>query len=101
MGRIEGVGDLDGKLHRQGWTRDSLQVGDQITVDGYAAKDGAKMASAKEVTLADGRKVLAERNVTRSLFTPIQSKLGSTGTTNFDFGATQEDNHSPPTQFSC
>ena len=45
------------QLRRQGWTRDSLKVGDQITVDGYPAKDGAKMASAKEVTLADGRTV--------------------------------------------
>ena len=44
-------------LRRQGWTRDSLTVGDQITVHGYPAKDGAKMASAKEVTLADGRTV--------------------------------------------
>lgn len=45
------------QLRRQGWTRDSLKVGDQITVDGYPAKDGTKMASAKEVTLADGRTV--------------------------------------------
>lgn len=45
------------QLRRQGWTRDSLKLGDQITVDGYPAKDGAKMASAKSVTLADGRTV--------------------------------------------
>jgi hypothetical protein len=45
------------QLRRQGWTRDSLKLGDQITVDGYPAKDGAKMASAKKVILADGRSV--------------------------------------------
>ena len=45
------------QLRRQGWTRDSLKVGDQITVDGYPAKDGAKMASAKKIILADGRSV--------------------------------------------
>jgi hypothetical protein len=45
------------QLRRQGWTRDSLKVGDQITVDGYPAKDGAKMASAKKIVLADGRSV--------------------------------------------
>lgn len=45
------------QLRRQGWTRDSLKVGDQVTVEGYPAKDGAKMASAKKVTLADGRSV--------------------------------------------
>ena len=48
------------QLRRQGWTRDSLKVGDQITVDGYPAKDGAKMASAKNVILADGRRVFGE-----------------------------------------
>src|SRR5436853_4270330 len=30
------------QLRRQGWTRDSLKVGDQVTVEGYPAKDGAK-----------------------------------------------------------
>jgi hypothetical protein len=45
------------QLRRQGWTRDSLKVGDQITVEGYPAKDGAKMASAKKIILADGRSV--------------------------------------------
>ena len=44
------------QLRRQGWTRDSLKVGDQIRVEGYP-EDGAKMASAKDVTLADGRTV--------------------------------------------
>jgi hypothetical protein len=45
------------QLRRQGWARDSLKVGDQITIEGYPAKDGAKMASAKKITLADGRSV--------------------------------------------
>jgi len=48
------------QLRRQGWTRDSLKPGDQITVEGYPAKDGAKMASAKKVTFADGRTVFGE-----------------------------------------
>ena len=46
-------------LTRQGWTRNSLKFGDVITVEGSMAKDGAKMANAKTVTLADGRKVFA------------------------------------------
>ena len=45
------------QLHRQGWRQDSLKVGDQITVEGYLAKDGSKMASASKITLADGRTV--------------------------------------------
>jgi hypothetical protein len=46
-------------LMRQGWTRHSLQVGDQVTVSGYSAKDGSRLANARNVTLADGRKVFA------------------------------------------
>ena len=46
-------------LARQGWTRNSLKFGDQITVEGSMAKDGSKMANAKLVTLADGKKVFA------------------------------------------
>jgi hypothetical protein len=46
-------------LSRQGWTRNSLKFGDVITVEGSMAKDGAKMANAKTVILADGKKVFA------------------------------------------
>src|SRR5438045_4855433 len=46
-------------LVRNGWTRNSLQVGDHVTVNGSLAKDGSKMANAKDVVLADGRKVFA------------------------------------------
>lgn len=46
-------------LHRLGWKRDSLKVGDRVTVVGYPAWDGAKMASARSVVLADGRTVFA------------------------------------------
>ena len=46
-------------LTRQGWTRKSLEVGDQITVEGSLAKDGSKMANARIVTLANGKRVFA------------------------------------------
>jgi hypothetical protein len=46
-------------LRRLGWTRDFLQVGGEVTVLGSLAKDGSKMASARTVTLADGRKMVA------------------------------------------
>jgi hypothetical protein len=46
-------------LRRLGWTRDFLQVGGEVTVFGSLAKDGSKMASARSVTLADGRKMSA------------------------------------------
>ena len=46
-------------LTRNGWTRKSLNVGDMVTVEGSLAKDGSKMANARLVTLADGKKVFA------------------------------------------
>ena len=46
-------------LMRLGWTKRSLKPGDEITVDGYLAKDGSNTANAATVTLADGRKVFA------------------------------------------
>ncbi len=46
-------------LVRNGWKRTSLQVGDRVTVNGSLAKDGSKMANAREVVLPDGRKVFA------------------------------------------
>lgn len=46
-------------LRRLGWTRDVLKVGDQVSVLVAPAKDGAKMANARTVTLSDGRKMVA------------------------------------------
>jgi len=46
-------------LMRNGWTRKSLQAGDQVVVTGSQAKDGTNMANARAVTLSDGRKVFA------------------------------------------
>jgi hypothetical protein len=36
-----------------------LKTGDQITIDGYLAKDGSKTCNAKKVTLANGESVFA------------------------------------------
>lgn len=47
------------QLNRLGWKRDSVKAGDQVKVDGYLAKDGSKMANARNVVFADGRKVFA------------------------------------------
>jgi hypothetical protein len=46
-------------LMRQGWTRNSLKVGDEVTVDGSMAKDGSKIANARSVTLAGGNRLFA------------------------------------------
>jgi hypothetical protein len=46
-------------LARMGWTRNSLKVGDQITVEGFRAKNDDKTANARHITLPDGRKVFS------------------------------------------
>lgn len=46
-------------LMRLGWTKDTLQAGDEVTIDAYRAKDGSNTANAARVTLADGRQVFS------------------------------------------
>lgn len=50
-------------LARQGWNRQSLKVGDHVTVSGYRARDGLPIASAREIVLSDGRRVLVGSTV--------------------------------------
>jgi hypothetical protein len=44
-------------LVKQGWRRDSLKPGDEVTVEGSRAKDGSTTGNARVVKLADGRRV--------------------------------------------
>lgn len=46
-------------LTRNGWSQQSLKVGDQVTIDGVLAKDGSKTCNARLVKLPDGRSVFA------------------------------------------
>jgi len=46
-------------LLKQGWRKDSLKEGDQVTVEGSRAKDGSSSANARRVSLPDGRRVFA------------------------------------------
>ena len=46
-------------LTRNGWTKDSLKIGDVILIDGVLAKDGSKTCNARLVKLPDGRSVFA------------------------------------------
>jgi DNA/RNA endonuclease YhcR with UshA esterase domain len=51
-------GGAPNSLYRNGWRKDSLQAGNVVTVDGWLAKDGSKLANMRAVILADGRQVL-------------------------------------------
>ena len=45
-------------LQRSGWTRNTMKVGDEVTVDGTLAKDGSNQANARSVTMTNtGRKL--------------------------------------------
>ena len=46
-------------LMRRGWTRNSLKIGDVVTVTGWAAKNAANVGNTQAVTLANGKKVFA------------------------------------------
>ena len=46
-------------LYRQGWRKDSLKIGDVITVDGYQAKDGTDHVNGRSVITAEGKKIFA------------------------------------------
>jgi hypothetical protein len=46
-------------LARRGWYRNTLKIGDRVTVICYRAKDDVHVAAAREVVLADGRKLIA------------------------------------------
>jgi uncharacterized protein DUF6152 len=50
-------------LFRLGFTREALPVGTEIVVSGYEARDGAKRANGRDMTLPDGRKLLMGSSV--------------------------------------
>jgi len=51
-------------LQRQGWTRNTLQVGDLVTVEGTRARNGTNLANARNV-LKDGKKLGAASSETQ------------------------------------
>ena len=46
-------------LIRRGWTKNSIQEGLEITVEGFQAKDGAARANGRNLTLPDGKQLFA------------------------------------------
>jgi hypothetical protein len=53
------LGSPNGLL-RAGWTRNSMKIGDVVTVEGSAARDGSNLANAQIVTLkSTGQRLFA------------------------------------------
>jgi hypothetical protein len=46
-------------LMRNGWTRNSMKIGDVVTVEGSRAKDGSNNANARTVMTSDGKRLFA------------------------------------------
>ena len=46
-------------LMRRGWTRDSMKIGDVVTVTGSRAKDGSTKGNARSVVLSTGKRLFA------------------------------------------
>ena len=44
-------------LYRTGWKRETLKLGDKITVYGWRARDGGTWGHARQVTFGDGSKL--------------------------------------------
>ncbi len=42
-------------LTRQGWSKDSLKINDQVTIDGFRSKDGTNTCNARSVKLPSGK----------------------------------------------
>lgn len=54
-------------LMRSGWTRNSLKVGEQITVQGCRAKDSSNQGNATSIESSDGKILLSGRSAGQTL----------------------------------
>jgi hypothetical protein len=50
-------------LMRRGWTRNSMKIGDTVTVTGHRAKNNPHVGNASTVTLADGKRLFAGSSI--------------------------------------
>jgi len=48
-------------LRRRGWSEDSIKPGDEVTVEGYPARDGSPSMRVYRVTFADGHELIGQR----------------------------------------
>lgn len=53
-------------LMREGWMRGSMKVGDEVTVQGFRAKDGSNLVNARSVKLADGHNLFGASSAPES-----------------------------------
>jgi hypothetical protein len=59
-------------LYRQGWRKDTVKPGDQVTVKGFRARDGSNLASCSSIKFQDGHEISAGPG-------PVSQSYGSGG----------------------
>jgi len=50
-------------LSRRGWSADSIAVGDEVTIEGFPARDGSNAMRVYRVEFADGHELIGQRPV--------------------------------------
>jgi hypothetical protein len=58
-------------LTRMGWNRNSVRAGDQVTIELFPAKNGAKVGRLAKVTFADGRQLRDSQGTEGSVGKPL------------------------------
>jgi hypothetical protein len=48
-------------LRRRGWAPDSVKMGDEVTIEGYPARDGSSSMRVARLVFADGRELTGQR----------------------------------------
>jgi hypothetical protein len=48
-------------LRRRGWAPDSVNAGDEVTIEGYPARDGTSSMRVARLIFADGRELTGQR----------------------------------------
>ena len=48
-------------LRRRGWSETSIAAGDQVTIEGYPARDGSNAMRVYRVVFPDGRELVGQR----------------------------------------
>lgn len=48
-------------LRRRGWSPDSIEPGERVTIEGYPARDGSNSMRVYRLEFADGRELIGQR----------------------------------------
>jgi hypothetical protein len=58
-------------LIRSGWNRNSMKIGDVVTIEGFRARDGSSIGNAQVVVLANtGQRLFTASSVPQPVETP-------------------------------